>query len=97
MRIKGRDYPCRMTMGAMLRFKRETGKEVGDIKDTDLSLMATLIWCCVASACKADGVQFDESLDDFCDMVGTEEMQRINAALSGGGDAAPEADPKKKD
>ena len=29
--IDGQEYPCRPTMGAMLRFKRETGKEVNEI------------------------------------------------------------------
>lgn len=31
IKIDGKEYPCRQTMGAMLRFKQETGKEVTEI------------------------------------------------------------------
>ena len=52
----------RMTMGAMLRFKRETDRDVSEI-GTDVSLMVTFLFCCVASACNADGVAFDLDID----------------------------------
>ena len=65
IRINGKEYPVRMTMGALLRFKRNTGKDVGDIKKDDIADMIILLWCCVASACKADGVDFDLSLEQF--------------------------------
>lgn len=28
IKIKGQEYPCRVTMGAMVRFKRESGKDI---------------------------------------------------------------------
>lgn len=67
--IDGKDYPCRVTMGAMLRFKRETGREVTTVKNDELSLLAVWLWCCIASASKHDGVAFDLSVDDFADSV----------------------------
>ena len=33
VKINGKSYPCRPTMGAMLRFKKETGKEVTEISN----------------------------------------------------------------
>lgn len=72
--INGEAYPCRPTMGAMLRFKRETGREVTDIQATALSDLCTYLWCCVVSACKHDGVAFDMSLMDFADSISQEEM-----------------------
>ena len=72
--INGKAYPCRQTMGAMLRFKQETGKEVTEITG-ELSEMCTFLWCCIVSACKADGVDFDLSLMDFADSLTPEEME----------------------
>ena len=52
IRIGGKEYPCQMTMGALLRFKKETGREVTEVKGDSISDMITLLWCCVASVCK---------------------------------------------
>jgi len=93
--IDGKSYPCRMTMGAMLRFKQETGREVTEIKDGSVSDMGTYLWCCVASACKADKVEFDIPLLDFCDMITPDAMQSWVSEIQQG--AAPAgADVKKK-
>lgn len=67
--INGKVYPCRMTMGALLRFKRETGQEMNDVKDWGVSELCTLLWCCIASASKHDGMSFDLSLIDFADSI----------------------------
>lgn len=56
----------RMTMGAMRRFKQETGMEVSEMT-TEASLMVVFLFCCVASACNADNVPFDLDLDKFAD------------------------------
>ena len=66
--VNGKAYPCRQTMGAMLRFKRETGKEVTELNG-NLSDLCTYLWCCIASACHADGIDFDLSLMDFADNI----------------------------
>lgn len=34
IKINGEAYPCRPTMGAMLRFKEQTGKEITDLDTT---------------------------------------------------------------
>lgn len=60
-------------MGAMLRFKQETGKEVTEIDPGSFSDLCTYLWCCVKSASKADGLDFSLSLMDFADNVTPEE------------------------
>lgn len=64
MKIGGREYPMRLTLGAMLRFRRETGKE---LNETDVSMSMTmltvLMWCCLVSACQADGVECDLTIE----------------------------------
>lgn len=71
--INGVAYPCRQTMGAMLRFKQETGKEATEINPGSFSDLCTYLWCCVKSASKADGIDFNLSLMDFADNVTPEE------------------------
>ena len=72
--VNGKAYPCRPTMGAMLRFKNETGREVTSIEPSDISGLCTYLWCCVVSACKCDGVEFGLSLMDFADSISQEDM-----------------------
>ena len=45
--LKGKEYPCGFVMGAFLMFKRETGKDVSQIKQDDLEELLMLMWCCV--------------------------------------------------
>ena len=49
--VKGVTSPCRVTMGAMVRFKRASGRDVSEISKNDVSDMVLFMWCCVASAC----------------------------------------------
>ena len=79
--INGKQFPCRMTMGAMLRFKRETGHDVSQMDMNDLSDLVVFIWCCVASASKADGVDFDMELMDFADRLDPATLSGFYASM----------------
>ena len=93
--IDGKAYPCRQTMGAMLRFKKETGKEVTEITNS-LSDMCAYLFCCTASACKKDGVKFDMSLMDFADSITPEDLnewtEAVNATASQASEGEAEVD-----
>ena len=75
--IRDKAYPCRVTMGSILRFKRETGKELSDAKSRSVEDSIVFIWCCVKSACNADKVEFALSLDDFADSLDPEDMEKF--------------------
>lgn len=92
--INGEAYPCRPTMGAMLRFKRETGREVTEI-DGGFSDMCTYLWCCVASASKHDGKKFELSLMDFADSINPADLEKWSEALNDGAETKPEDEAKK--
>lgn len=66
IKVYGKEYPMRMTMGVMRRFKQETGMEVSEMT-AEVSLMVVFLYCCVASACNADDVAFDLDIDKFAD------------------------------
>lgn len=75
LKVNGKEYPCRVTMGAMVRFKRETGRDVSTIKESDISDLVLFMWCCVVSASKADGIEFGMSFEDFADSLEGTELQ----------------------
>lgn len=83
-------------MGAMLRFKRETGKEVTDMDGGSLTDICTFLWCCIVSACKADGIPFDMSLMEFADAVSPDDMSEWTKSVNEGGEESA-SDSKKKD
>ena len=44
VKLYGKEYPSRMTMGAMIDFKRQTGKDVNDI-GAELELLTLFMFC----------------------------------------------------
>lgn len=95
--IDGVAYPCRPTMGAMLRFKRETGKELTEMESKSISELCTFLYCCVASASAAEGREFNLSLMEFADRIDPAQLnawsERMDAANSS---EAVQADGEKK-
>ena len=81
-------------MGAMLRFKNETGREVTDI-DGGFSDLCTYLWCCVVSACKKDNIPFDLSLMDFADSIEPADMNAWSRAIQSESEAEESESGKK--
>ncbi len=76
----GKEYPCRVTLGAMRRFKTETGKEADKIEG--VADMAVFMWCCCISACRADGIEFNYGIDDFCDRLDIGAAETFGKAIT---------------
>lgn len=94
--INGEAYPCSPTMGAMLRFKQETGKEITEIDPTSFSELCTYLWCCVASAAKREGKAFNLSLMDFADNLTPEDMEAWNKSITADASENPDVSSEKK-
>nr|DAK44259.1 MAG TPA: tail assembly chaperone protein [Caudoviricetes sp.] len=77
--IDGKQYPTRTSMGAMLRYTRETGNDTLEFQT--LSDTITYLWCCVVSACSAEGVPFDLDLMSFADRLAPEDVTGWTEAL----------------
>lgn len=92
--LYGVEYPNRVTMGAMIDFKRETGKEVSDI-GTDMELLTMFTFCCVRSACRADGVALDLDFIRFADGMDLTDVTQFQQGLVGDSNSG-EAPSKKK-
>lgn len=90
-------YPCRPTMGAALRFKKETGKEITEIDPNSFTDLCTYLYCCVASASAADGISFNMSLMDFADAINPDEMTEWASSMQKKNNTTTEgADGEKK-
>ncbi len=57
IKINNKSYPLRITLGAQLLFKQDTGKELAEMKG--IEDFGKYLWCCAKSASMADGIEFD--------------------------------------
>ena len=80
--VGGKVYPCRLTMGAMLLFKQNTGKDVSQIDLNNVEEALWLMWCCVVSQCRAEGIEFEIDFQLFCDLLSPEDVARWNQAIA---------------
>ena len=81
--VGGKEYPCRVTMGAMVRFKNEAGKDVSALKQDDITELVLFIYCCVKSACNADKIPFDYDFETFADLMEPGEINTFYEDMGG--------------
>ena len=80
--FNGVSYPMVLTMGAILDFKRLTGKDVSEVKGNDIEGLVTLCYCCLASACRAKKQEFPYSLQDFFDNCTIDDINAMNEQIA---------------
>lgn len=80
IRVNGEDYPAYLTNGALLRFKDQTGHDLEE-SPGGFSETFTLLWCCVAGACKREGKAFGLTLEDFADATDPSDIEEWAARL----------------
>lgn len=66
--INGVAYPCRPTMGAMIRFREIANKDITQLEN-NFTDMCKYLYCCVASASAADGISFCLDFMAFADAI----------------------------
>lgn len=82
-KYEGRELPARSTMGALLMFKDMAGFDISQgKKDVDMVTSAMLLYCCIKSACRVDGIEFSATFEEFCDRVTPEDIAAGVIALS---------------
>lgn len=85
--VGGKEYPCRVTMGAMIRFKRATGYDVSKLDTSNLEDMIRFIWCCVSSACAVDKVEFSMDFLEFADQLDPDTLASFYDGMNNSVDA----------
>lgn len=89
--VNGTEYGCHPTMGAMLRFKKETGKEITEIDPKSFTDLFTYLYCCAMSCAKVEGKDFPfESPIDFGDYITQEQAMAWFNAVAEDSDAEAE-------
>lgn len=74
-KYEGRELPARSTMGALVMFKDMAGFDISQgMKNLDVVTLAMLLYCCIKSACRADGIEFSATFEEFCDRVTPEDI-----------------------
>nr|DAH59334.1 MAG TPA: tail tube protein [Caudoviricetes sp.] len=82
IKVGDKEFPCRLTMGAMLQFKRTVGKDVSQIDWKDVEELLMLMWCCVSSASRADNIEFPFDFPMFCDLVSPADIAKWNSTIA---------------
>ena len=57
-----------------------------------MSDICVYLFCCVASACKKDGVPFGMSLMDFADSITPDDLNQWTKVANGTAEQSPESD-----
>ena len=82
IKVGDKEFPCRLTMGAMLQFKRTVGKDVSQMDWKDVEELLMLMWCCVSSASRADNMEFPIDFPMFCDLVSPADIAKWNSTIA---------------
>ena len=95
IKLQDKEYPVRLTIGAMVQYKHETGEDFSQFKGDDMEKLGCIIFHAARSASKADGVPFPfnspEEILDYIDMSVAAELLDF-----GGKSGDSEDDGKKK-
>lgn len=89
--LYGKEYPNRVTMGAMIDFKRDTGKDVNEIGN-DVEMLTQFMFCCIRSACRADKIDFSLTFEEFADGI---DLSEFTSFQNGIADTSEDASKKK--
>lgn len=94
--VDGHRYPCRPTMGAMLRFKRETGREVTELDGKSVTDLCTYLYCCVQSAAELAHKPLEMDLMTFADNISPEDMEQWGRQLEADSETEGNSDEGEK-
>lgn len=77
--IDGKSYPCYMTMGALLIYKRMTGKEMSKVENPNVEDTMEIIYSIVKAASQANDIEFPYSdVVDFACHLTPEQVSSIS-------------------
>lgn len=84
IKINGTAFPLRLVMGALILFKRESGKDVSSMRNDDVEDSLLLMWCCVKCASQAEGIDFSLDFETFCNSITPDDVAEWNSEMSSG-------------
>lgn len=94
VKIGNQEYPAVCSLGACRTFKQLTGKEIDQL--SGISDMGPLLYCCVKSACRINGVQFKITMDTFCDSLMPDQVKVVTQLMEEAGATVIQTDTLKE-
>lgn len=82
MTIGDKQYPCCITMGAMTRFKARAGHDISELDTSNIEELMLFVWCCIASACVRESVEFDIDPELFPDYIEPADLEEFMTSLA---------------
>lgn len=93
--INGTNYPCRVTIGTLKRFRDSTGKELSDVGD--IFALVTLLHMALTESCRKAGIELPyTTADELMDDIDLTEIDTVTSGLFGSSAPMVEDGKKKK-
>jgi hypothetical protein len=82
IKIQGKEYPCRLTVGVLKQYKEYSGKDLQDV--TDMFSVCELLFMALSATCKRQNVDFPyPSAEDLMDDMDVGELNPVAESLFG--------------
>lgn len=76
--IEGKEYPCYVTMGAFVEFRKETGREASEVMESaGMCDMLAFLYSVVKSASRREKVNFSMTFEEFADAIRPDELPAL--------------------
>jgi len=93
VKINGKEYPCRLTVGTLKRFKDQCGKELDQLKD--MFSICELLFLAVKEACEKQKKNFPyETAEAMMNDIEIADIEQITTNLFGVAQTTAEAEKK---
>ncbi len=79
--LDSKEYPISRTMGAFLRFKELTGKDVSQVGNEMADVIA-LLYTFVECGCRIQKVEFPYNVQEFADRIDVSQMAELKKELT---------------
>jgi hypothetical protein len=81
IKLDGKTFPLRASIRAWRKFEDATGKKVAEVDSNDITAIPELIYYFVQEGCKAQGMAFEMSVDDFFGMIEVKDLKSLSVAV----------------
>ncbi len=75
--LDNKTYPVKATMRAWRNFEKATGVKVTEVDASDITLIPELVYYFVQDGCKAQGMKFSLSVEEFLGLIEVGDLPKL--------------------
>jgi len=75
--LDNKTYPVKATMRAWRKFEKATGTKVTEVDASDITLIPELVYYFVQDGCKAQGMDFSLSVEEFLGLIEVGDLPQL--------------------